>query len=153
MGASESTMSMFERLAAREERKERTSAARGAGGGKARGAAKRYGMPGGGYNSEEHSAQTASPILRFVQVAGLFYVVFWLGTKFAGPGHGAGVRAEELHDANEEWQDEDAAMACSGSRRRARRAGTVLDAQDSDGDDVSEEINQHRLTISRPNTI
>ena len=68
---------MFERFAERERKREAATAARMSGAGK-----------GGSNNAstfvsqEEHEAQTSSPIIRFCQVAGLFYVIFFFASKF-----------------------------------------------------------------------
>ena len=50
---------------------------------------------------EEAGGSTASAVVRFIQVAGLFTLTFWAGSKFAG---GTGpVRAEGRGSEDEEW--------------------------------------------------
>ncbi|UZJ53916.1 hypothetical protein CBS101457_003236 [Exobasidium rhododendri] len=70
--------SMFERFAERERKKDAAASARMS---DARRAANNPNSNGGFASREEYEAQTASPLLRFCQVAGVFYVVFYLGTK------------------------------------------------------------------------
>lgn len=84
---------MFERFAARERRREAATQAR-------QGTAA-YKDTFGSVSPEEHSAQAASPLVRFLQVAGLFYVAFWVGTRLGGGSQSGKVRAEE----EEAWKE------------------------------------------------
>lgn len=70
--------SMFEKFAERERRKDAAAAARA---GDSR-------PPPGFINKDEHEAQTSSPLLRFCQVAGLFYIVFYIGTALGSSKEG-----------------------------------------------------------------
>jgi hypothetical protein len=76
-GASTSTgsSSMFEQFAQRERKKDAAAAARSSEAGKGS-------IDKGAFSTkEEFEAHSASPLIRFAQVAGLFYIVFYLGTK------------------------------------------------------------------------
>lgn len=75
--------SMFEKFAERERKKDAAAAARMSESGRT---ANNPQANGGYISREEHEAQTASPLIRFLQVSGLFYVVFYLGTKFGSMG-------------------------------------------------------------------
>lgn len=86
---------MFERFAARERRREAATQAR-------QGTAA-YKDSFGNVSPEEHHAQTASPVIRFLQVAGLFYVVFWVGTRLGGGSQTTKIKAEQ-EDA---WEHRD----------------------------------------------
>lgn len=71
------SFSMFEQFAQRERKREAAAAAR------MNDAGKSSSDKGGYATREEYEAQTSSPLLRFAQVTSVFYIIFYLGTRFA----------------------------------------------------------------------